>query len=140
MSNTKLKDIGDADAGSKQMQLPEEALNGNSSAQENSHRQESPKHEYKWDQIILDKKVKRNGFSMPLHSYQIISWVIFTLDTYAFYFINIITFSFEPALAIGLGVGYLVLLVGVLYYAIMATKSDPTDPTVYAQKLADLNG
>jgi hypothetical protein len=87
--------------------------------------------------IIIGKKVKQNGFSTPLHTYQIISWFIFALDTYAFYFINMVSFSYEPLRSAIIGAGYFFVFLGVLYYAYKATKSDPTDPTVYAQREAE---
>ena len=113
--------------------IPEEVLNGNSSSNDQSSNQVRPtSNQYAWQLTILDKKVKRNGFSLPLHSYQITSWFIFALDTYAFYFINVVTFSYQPSISILLGVSYMILFLGVTFYAIMATRSDPTDPTVYA--------
>lgn len=89
---------------------------------------------------IIKKKVKKNGFTTPFHPFQIISWFIFALDTYAFYFINIVTFSYLPGLSIILGIAYLILLLLVVYYAIRSTKNDPTDPTVYAMREAEKQG
>jgi hypothetical protein len=66
-----------------------------------------------------------------------ISWVVFALDTYAFYFINMVAFSYSPVLSTLLGVAYGILFLLVLYYAIRSTKSDPTDPTIYKQREAD---
>ncbi|CDW91758.1 probable palmitoyltransferase zdhhc1 [Stylonychia lemnae] len=89
---------------------------------------------------IIKKNVRKNGFAMPFHPFQIISWVIFGLDSYAFYFINIVTFSYQPAISIVLGVAYLIIFIAVLYYAIRSTRYDPTDPTIYKNRQAEKTG
>lgn len=51
-----------------------------------------------------------------------------------------VTFSYEPAISIVLGLVYSASVVVVVYYAVRSTKFDPTDPTVYAQKEAERLG
>eukprot|EP00347_Sterkiella_histriomuscorum_P012782 403367241 len=92
------------------------------------------------DVKIIKKKVKKNGFALPFHPFQIISWFIFGLDVYAFYFINVVTFAYLPAVSAVIGTVFTLLVIAVLYYAILSTRSDPTDPTVYAQREAERQG
>ena len=95
MSSTVPEDKANFAGGLRPHPITEEVPNGNSSAISNSQIQEHPPPRiYPWQLNIIDKKVKRNGFALPLHSYQITSWFIFALDTYAFYFINMVTFSY----------------------------------------------
>jgi hypothetical protein len=58
----------------------------------------------------------------PLHPQQVISWIIFGLDIYAYYFINGVAFSYEPAITAVLGFVYLIACLMVVYYAWFATK------------------
>jgi len=74
------------------------------------------------------------------YPFQVVSYVVILLDTYAYYFINIVTFSYHPAIATVLGVVYMVVFGFVLYYAVKATRNDPTDPTIYAQRKAESSG
>jgi hypothetical protein len=74
---------------------------------------------------------------MPLHPFQIISWVIFALDVYAFYFVNMVTFSYHPSVSAIMSFIYTIIVIAVFYYGFKSTTNDPTDPTVYAQREAD---
>jgi len=89
---------------------------------------------------IIKKKVKPNGLSMPFHPLQILAWFVILLDFYDFYFINIVSLSYNIALATCLGVAYFILLVAILVLGIRATKSDPTDPTIYEEREAEAKG
>lgn len=89
---------------------------------------------------VIDKMVKKNGFARPFHIQQIITWLIFAFDTYAYYFMNIVTLSHIVPLAAVLGVVYGIIITFVFYYGVLSTKSDPTDPTIYAERKARKQG
>lgn len=69
-----------------------------------------------------------------------LSWIIFALDIYAYYFINMIGFSYNKVISSVLGVTFAFICFSVVYYAVKSTKSDPTDPTIYRQREADSKG
>ena len=65
-----------------------------------------------------------------------LTWIIFGLDFYSFYFIDIVALSYNIPLATVLSAVYAIIIIGVLYYAVQSTRADPTDPTIYAERLA----
>lgn len=65
-----------------------------------------------------------------------IAWFVILLDTYAYYFINVALLSFNVAAPTVLGIIYGILLIVVLYFGFLSTKSDPSDPTIRAEKEA----
>jgi hypothetical protein len=67
-----------------------------------------------------------------------LTWIIFGLDFYSYYFVNMVALSYNVALTSVLSVFYGVIILGVLYYAVQATRIDPTDPTIYAERKAHL--
>jgi hypothetical protein len=71
---------------------------------------------------------------------QIISWFIILLDFYTFFFINIVSLSYNIPLAAVLGTVYGIIFVAIIYLAVVATKADPTDPTVYLERECKKNG
>lgn len=76
---------------------------------------------------IVKKSVKTNGCSFPLHPFQMLSFFVIALDSYAFYFINIVTFSYEPAISIVLGIAFTLVMICIFYHATKATLINPTD-------------
>ncbi len=62
------------------------------------------------------------------------------LDFYDYYFINIVALSRNIALATVLGIVYGLVFGAILYFAAKATKADPTDPTIYAEREAEAKG
>jgi len=60
----------------------------------------------------------------------VITYVVILLDTYSFYFISLVSFSYEPGISGTFGVIYSVIMIAVVYYAYMATKIDPTDSVI----------
>lgn len=90
--------------------------------------------------IIVPKGVRRNGWSWPPHPQQIITYVVYFYDFGTFYFINMTTLSVWPALAVTLSIVYFIISMIVLVYAVIATISDPSDPTIYEQRLAEARG
>ena len=57
--------------------------------------------------------------------------MVILLDTYAFYFITIVSYSYSPAISVSIGVIYSIIFMVVVYYGYVATKFDPTDPIIY---------
>jgi len=86
------------------------------------------------------RDVKKNGFACPFHPLQILSYFVILLDLYCFYFINIVAISHNVVAAVILGVIYGVIFFFIVVLAIKATKSDPTDPTIYAEREAEAKG
>ena len=62
------------------------------------------------------------------------------LDAYAYFFINVVLLDFSKPAAIILGVTYGILLIIAFVYGYKATKGDPTDPTIYAERAAIAKG
>lgn len=63
-----------------------------------------------------------------------IAYLVVLLDTYAFYFITLVTYSFSDAFCATLGLLYSGLFLVVIYYGFRATAADPTDPTILKQR------
>jgi len=70
----------------------------------------------------------------------VLSWVVTALDIYVFFFVNMVTFGYNPAISSVLGIAYGTLMILIVIYTYKATKCDPTDPTVYKQREADRLG
>ncbi len=83
---------------------------------------------------IILKKVKNNGFSLPLHPFQVIAYLVIALDAYAFYFVSIVAFSYSEVICSVLGILYSVTFLFVIYFAAKATSKIPTDPTIKLYK------
>ena len=66
--------------------------------------------------------------------------MIFVLDLYAFYFVDIVSLSHNTALSVILSLIYIAINVVVVYFAIKSTKDDPTDKTIYAEREARTKG
>ena len=86
--------------------------------------------EEKTQVIIIKKGVRTNGFAWPLHPQQIITYIVIILDTYSFYFISLVSFSYSPGVSATFGVIYSIIFLAVVYFAYMATKIDPTDTVI----------
>ena len=71
---------------------------------------------------------------------QLTSWFVILLDLYAYYFIDIVLLSYSLPIAIILSVAYGIIMIAVVWLAIVATKDDPTDPTIYAERKAKIDG
>jgi hypothetical protein len=90
--------------------------------------------------LPMDITVKPTGFMCPMHPVQILSYVVFFFDGYCFYFISIAIWSESTALSWSFAVPYTILFILVIVFAVIVTLSDPTDPTVYKERLMQLNG
>jgi hypothetical protein len=58
--------------------------------------------------------------------------VVVLLDTYAFYFITIVAFSYSTTFCTLAGIFYTGIFAVVIYYGAKATGSDPSDPSLAA--------
>jgi hypothetical protein len=80
---------------------------------------------------------RQHGFQCPFNPSQIATYLVFFYDLGTFFYINMTVLSLNTPLVVILGLAYVVILAVVLLFAILATKSDPTDPTVYAQRYTE---
>ena len=72
---------------------------------------------------------------------QIVSWVVFFFDLVTYFLINMVSLAnHSVVLVVICTIVYLILSILVLYYAIKATKIDPSDPIIYEQKLTEAQG
>jgi hypothetical protein len=62
--------------------------------------------------------------------------MIFGLDFYAFYFVDMVALSYNIPLTAVLSTAYGIIILGVLFFAVQSTRIDPTDPTIYAERKA----
>jgi hypothetical protein len=79
---------------------------------------------------IQKREIRKHGFKWPLHPQQLLSWFVFFFNFGSYYIIDVISLSFNVGLAVFLSTLYLILSLVVLYLAVLATKTDPTDPTI----------
>ena len=93
--------------------------------------------------VIVEKKpgVHYTGFQRPFHPLQVVSWVVFFFDFVTYFLVNMVSLvNHSLALVIVCTLVYLVLSFLVLYYAIKATRIDPSDPIIYEQRLIEAQG
>ena len=74
--------------------------------------------------------MRANGFDPPFHPLQLISWFVFFYDLLVYFIVNMVSLSNYPALVGMCSVMYLIISLGVLFYAVKGTKCDPSDPTI----------
>jgi len=85
--------------------------------------------------------VKYNGFQRPFHPLQVVSWIVFFFDFASYFLINMVSLAGHSlAAVIVLSIIYFAISISVLYYAIKATKIDPSDPTIYEQRFIEAQG
>ena len=70
---------------------------------------------------------KHHGCVCPFHPYQIISYILFTILTFTFYFIVLPFFSDSIVIMCVLGFVFTLLLLTVAIITLMVTLIDPTD-------------
>ena len=91
--------------------------------------------------VLKKPGVHYTGFERPFHPLQVVSWVVFFFDFITYFLINMVSLvNHSLVLVIVCTLVYLILSYLVLYYAIKATKIDPSDPLIYEQKLVEANG
>ena len=76
------------------------------------------------------RKVRGNGFDMPIHPLQSVSWFVFVYNILEFFFISMVSFSTSKAIVVSCSILYGLLSISVLYYGFKVTKCDPSDPTI----------
>jgi hypothetical protein len=79
-------------------------------------------------------KAKPHGCMCPLHPFQIASYAIFFFYAYVFYFIEMVSWQQMGGILAAFIVPYTGLFGAIAVLAIVATLSDPTDPTVYEER------
>ena len=79
---------------------------------------------------IQKRKVRKNGYACPYHPTQIFTFVLFFSDILSYFFIDLVSLAHNQVLVIVLGAIYIILALGTAYYCIIATKTDPSDPTI----------
>ena len=93
--------------------------------------------------VVVERKsdVRYNGFQKPFHPLQVLSWFVFFFDFLTYYLINMVSLvNHSLVLVVICSLLYLALSITVLYYAIKATKVDPSDPVIYEQRLVEAQG
>ena len=68
------------------------------------------------------------------------SYLVMLLNSYAFYFIAIVAYSYSPAISACIGIVYTLILAVVIYYGYWATKLDPTDPAIQEYRECTASG
>ena len=94
-------------------------------------------------EVVVERRpdVHYTGFDRPFHPLQIVSWVVFFFDLLTYYLVNMVSlYNHSVALVVFCSFIYLCLSAGVLTYAILATKIDPSDPLIYQQRLIEKQG
>lgn len=83
--------------------------------------------------------VKPHGCTCPLHPFQVISYVVFLLYGYVFYFVTLVVWSKSHALLYSFAIPYSLLYLAIGVVGFVATLSDPTDPTVAEERRKQAN-
>jgi hypothetical protein len=85
------------------------------------------------------RKSKKNGFSLPLHPFQFITYLIILYEIVATSTV-LAPLLESPLQVLSTQAVFLVLYsplqIGVVIFGLWATKSDPTDPVVYMHRQA----
>lgn len=75
---------------------------------------------------------KRNGFSCPLHAYQVTSWVAGAFQVAASY--AVVLGQLSDSLSVAFLCLFSPLLLLAIVFGVVTTASDPTDPVVYEHR------
>jgi hypothetical protein len=62
------------------------------------------------------------------------------LNSYSFYFVTIVSYSYSDAISASIGILYTLIFIVVLYYGYKATRTDTTDPTIHEYRLCKAAG
>ena len=67
-----------------------------------------------------------------------VSWFFFFFDLLCYFLINMVSLFNHSAVLVGIcSTVYIILSSVVLYYAIRSSRSDPSDPLIYEQRLVE---
>ena len=70
-------------------------------------------------------------FQKPFHFMQVLSWIYFTIETLSFYILVAPSlFNYSLLLYIIIQSVFAVLIVSIITLAVLATKTDTTDPLI----------
>ncbi len=85
--------------------------------------------------LFIDIPVKSHGCLCPFHPMQIASYFLFSFHAYVFYFVELVSLQQLGRAVYVLVAPYTLLFLSVISLGIVITLSDPTDPTVYSERL-----
>ena len=75
--------------------------------------------------------LRLHGFQKPFHFMQVLSWIYFTIETLSFYILVAPSlFNYSLLLYIIIQSVFAVLIVSIITLAVLATKTDTTDPLI----------
>jgi hypothetical protein len=90
------------------------------------------------DVVIIRKHgVRENGFQCPPHPLQAMTIVVFLLDFFSYYLINMVSLSQNVPLVAVCSIIFGAISSIVVYYWLVSTRSDPSDPTIRAQRICE---
>ena len=84
--------------------------------------------------------MRATGFDMPLNPLQLISWFVFFYNFTVFFLVDMIVLAGHTFLVLACSTSFIAFSIGVLIFAVEATRTDPTDPTIRMQKQAEAKG
>ena len=79
---------------------------------------------------IQKRKIRKNGYACPYHPTQIFTFILFFSDIFSYFFIYLVSLAHNLILVYVLAPIYIILATGTAYYCVLATKTDPSDPTI----------
>ena len=85
-------------------------------------------------ELAVKTKSRKNGFELPFHPTQMLTFIIYISDIGTFFFIDIPSILHLQSMAIILSIVFVPLSISTFYFAFMATKENPTDPSVNFSK------
>lgn len=65
---------------------------------------------------------------------QVLTWLVFAFNFGLYYAVDVITLSTNLGVAMFLSVQYLLISAVVVYFGVVATVTDPSDPTIKLEK------
>ena len=89
---------------------------------------------------IIKMNGRGNGFELPLHPLQVISWFVFGYDLFVYFFISMVSLSNYGVFVALCSIIYISICAGVVFYAVKGTRCNPSDPTIRLQKEAEARG
>ena len=105
--------------------------NGDDNLQDHAQYQRDNDFDNTNNKPIKFKRVKKHGFNFPFHPQQVATWVITTILVITFYlFLAPGTYFIHVAWVAIICIVYGILLLGVIFYCIKTTYTDPTDRNV----------
>ena len=81
---------------------------------------------------IQQRPIRKSGFDCPWHPTQIFTYILFVLDVVSYYSIDMVCLSAYNSsnIIIALYTVFTLIMIATTYYGYLATKCNPTDPTI----------